>query len=112
MGYNYIASIHMSAKGITIKKCFVIHMLGDIGARTRLSKSSIPSNTAGNESIYRPDQSVELELLGAHGNEYHAITSLVHAADKAGIGVHGQHRLPLHVKTIGAFAQQLSRHGW
>lgn len=61
----------------------------NVSAYTRLSKSSIPSNTARNESIYRPDQSVELELLGAYGNENHATVSLVHATDKAGIRVNG-----------------------
>ena len=79
----------MNAEGITIEKCLVFQILRNVSARTRLSKSSIPSNTARNESIYRPEQSVELELLGAYGNEYHTTTSLVHATDKAGIGVHG-----------------------
>ena len=79
----------MNAEGITIEKCLVFQILRNVSAHTRLSKSSILSNTARNESVYRPDQSVELELLGAYGNEYHATTSLVHAADKAGIGVHG-----------------------
>ena len=104
MGYHDIASIHMTAEGITVKKCLVFHMFRNVGARTRLGKSSIPGGTARNESVYRPDQSVELELLGAHGNKYHATTSLVHAADKAGVRIYGKHRLPLHVKTIGSFA--------
>ena len=79
----------MKAEGTTIEKCLVFQMLRNVSTHTRLSKSSIPSNIARNESIYRSDQSVELELLGAYSNEYHATTFLVHAADKAGIGVHG-----------------------
>ena len=87
-------------------------MLRNVSARTRLRKSSTLGNTARDKTIYCLNQPVELELLRAHGDKYHATTSLVHAADKAGVGVHGKHRLPLHVKTIGMLAQKLSRHGW
>ena len=79
----------MNAEGIAIEKCLVFQILRNVSAYTRLSKSSIPSNTASNESICRPDQSVELELLGAYGNENHVTAYLVHATDKAGIRVHG-----------------------
>ena len=94
----------MSAEGITIKKCLMFHILGNVSARTRLGKSPTPSNATRNKSVYRPDQSVELKLLGAHSYKYHAATSLIHAADKAGVRIYGKHRLPLHVKTIGSFA--------
>ena len=55
MGYHDIASIHMNAEGITIEKRLVFQILRNVSAHTRLSKSSILSNTASNESIYRPD---------------------------------------------------------
>ncbi len=102
----------MSAEGITVKKCLVFHMLRNVSTCTRLGKCSVPGNTTRDKTIYRLDQPVELELLRAHGDKYHAIIPLVHAADKAGVGVYGKHRFPLHVKTVGALAQQLSRHGW
>ena len=79
----------MNAEGITIQKWLVFHVFGNIVRRTRLRKSTVLDNTTRDKSIHCPNQPVELELLGAYGNKYHATTSLVHAADKAGIGVHG-----------------------
>ncbi len=89
MGHHYITGIHLSAEGLTIQKCLMFHVLGNIGRRTCLRESTALDNTASNKSINRPDQSVELKLLGAHGYKYHPTTSLIHAANITGIGVHG-----------------------
>ena len=55
MGYHNIASIHMMAEGITIKKCLVFQILRNVSARTRLGKSTTPVNSIRNKSVYRPD---------------------------------------------------------